>query len=121
MKRFIALSLSVLALTGCGSLRELGTTAALGAGGAALGNSLGGGDPLATAGGAAAGVAVAYGVNRYQDRRQLESFNQGYEQGRREAASTYYRMLRESHRLPAEFRGATNFTATTVVVRRPSY
>lgn len=105
MKHLYTLILLALCLVGCADPQpyELGRSrtqmfgdnalrygSMIGGGGLGyyLGNELGGGDPVISGMGAAAGVGLLYAANRFTDRKQMEAYNKGVvagaQQGREE-------------------------------------
>lgn len=101
-------SLTILAalplLCGCAGLQRPLTDAALGAGGAYLGNQLSHGNALATAGGAAGGVLLGEGLQALKSRSEKNAYGQGYTQGRSDGVKqTYWNLqARQRERAPAE-------------------
>ncbi len=86
---FLLPVITVSLLTGCAATRTI-SDVALGAGGAALANEMSDGDPVAIAGGAAAGVLVSEGLH-YAARSQAEkAYNSGYNKGRSDAVKQQY-------------------------------
>ena len=87
--RTLLAALVVGLFAGCAATRPIGD-AALGAGGAYLGHELSGGDPVATAAGAAGGVLVSEGLH-YAARKQAEkAYATGYEKGKSDAVKQQY-------------------------------
>jgi hypothetical protein len=87
-RSFVAL-LVMLLFSGCAGSRPI-SDVAMGAGGAALGNTLSDGDPLITAAGAAGGVILSEGLH-YAARKQSEkAYLTGYEKGRSDAVKQQY-------------------------------
>jgi hypothetical protein len=64
--------------------------AALGAGGAFLGNELSHGNPIATVGGAAGGVLVSEGLHYAAKTQADKSFANGYDKGKSDAVKQQY-------------------------------
>jgi hypothetical protein len=86
---FLLPVLAVSLLTGCAATRTI-SDVAMGAGGAALANEMSDGDPVAIAGGAAAGVLVSKGLH-YVARSQAEkAYSAGYNKGRSDAVKQQY-------------------------------
>lgn len=103
MRNIISLiTLAVLPLlSGCGSLERPVTDAALGAGGAYLGNSLSHGNALATAGGAAGGVLLGEGYHALKVHGQEKAKTEGYNLGRSDGVKQLYWDLQRQQRQPA--------------------
>lgn len=76
-------------LCGCAATRPLGAVL-LGAGGAALGNELSGGDPALTAAGAAGGILLSEGAHYLARRETAKAYTSGYDQGRSDAVKAQY-------------------------------
>jgi hypothetical protein len=91
-------------LCGCAGLQRPLTDAALGAGGAYLGNTLSHGNALATAGGAAGGVLLGEGFQALKTGSEKRAYGQGYTQGRSDGVKQLYWNLqdRQRERAPAE-------------------
>lgn len=92
MKQLISLLLPVLVvslLTGCAATRTI-SDVALGAGGAALANEMSDGDPVAIAGGAAAGVLVSEGLHYVARSQADKAYHSGYDKGRSDAVKQQY-------------------------------
>ena len=90
MKPILLFSLVLTLLaTGCSSTRLISDTA-LGAGGAFLGHELSGGDPVATAAGAAGGVLLSEGAHYLARKETEKSFAAGYDKGRSDAVKQQY-------------------------------
>jgi hypothetical protein len=85
-------------LCGCGSLQRPLTDAALGAGGAYLGNKLSHGNPLATAGGAAGGVLLGEGFQALKSNGEKSAYADGYTQGRSDGVKKLYWNLQDQQR-----------------------
>lgn len=75
--------------SGCSALRPI-DDAALGAGGAFLGNELSHGNPIATVGGAAGGVLVSEGLHYAAKTQADKSFANGYDKGKSDAVKQQY-------------------------------
>ena len=89
MKQLHILTITLVFLTGCAATRPIGDTA-FGAGGAYLGHELSGGDPVATAAGAAGGVLLSEGLH-YAARKQADkAYATGYDKGRSDAVKQQY-------------------------------
>src|SRR5687768_3013134 len=82
-------SLGVMLTTGCSSTRAI-SDMALGAGGAFLGHELSDGSPLATAGGAAAGVLISEGLHYAAKKETQKAFAAGYDKGKSDAVKQQY-------------------------------
>ena len=82
-------SLGVMLTTGCSSTRAI-SDMALGAGGAFLGHELSDGSPLATAGGAAAGVLISEGLHYAAKKESQKAFVAGYDKGKGDAVKQQY-------------------------------
>jgi len=81
---------SVIGLfSGCSAMRPI-DDAALGAGGAFLGNELSHGNPIATVGGAAGGVLVSEGLHYAAKTQADKSFANGYDKGKSDAVKQQY-------------------------------
>jgi hypothetical protein len=79
----------VSAFTGCSATRPI-DDAALGAGGAYLGNELSHGNPAATVAGAAGGVLLSEGLH-YAAKTQVEkAYTNGYDKGKSDAVKQQY-------------------------------
>lgn len=90
--KIISMLLPVLAvslLTGCAATRTI-SDVAMGAGGAALANEMSDGDPVAIAGGAAAGVLVSEGLHYAAKSQAEKAYNSGYNKGRSDAVKQQY-------------------------------
>ena len=74
---------------GCSAMRPI-DDAALGAGGAYLGNSLSHGSPIATVAGAAGGVLVSEGLHYAAKSQADKSFANGYDKGKSDAVKQQY-------------------------------
>lgn len=93
-------------LAGCASLTRPLTDATLGAAGAWIGHELSDGNPLATAGGAAAGVLVGEGVHAWKSKRDQDSYERGFIKGRSDGVKQlYWNVLQAGQRRPL---GSTN-------------
>ena len=75
--------------SGCSAMRPI-DDAALGAGGAYLGNELSHGNPIATVGGAAGGVLVSEGLHYAAKTQTDKSFAKGYDKGKSDAVKQQY-------------------------------
>ena len=75
--------------SGCSALRPI-DDAALGAGGAYLGNELSHGNPVATVAGAAGGVLVSEGLHYAAKTQADKSFANGYDKGKSDAVKQQY-------------------------------
>jgi hypothetical protein len=73
----------------CSAMRPI-DDAALGAGGAYLGNSLSHGNALATVGGAAGGVLVSEGLHYAAKTQADKAFTDGYDKGKSDAVKQQY-------------------------------
>ena len=71
-------------LSGCAAMRPI-DDAALGAGGAYLGNELSHGNPIATVAGAAGGVLVSEGLHHAAKTQSDKSYANGYDKGKSDA------------------------------------
>lgn len=89
IKFFILPIITVSLLTGCAATRTI-SDVAMGAGGAALANEMSDGDPVAIAGGAAAGVLVSEGLHYAAKRQAEKAYNTGYNKGRSDAVKQQY-------------------------------
>ena len=94
--RFISLTLKTLLcvavaglFAGCSAMRPI-DDAALGAGGAYLGNSLSHGSPVATVAGAAGGVLVSEGLHYAAKSQADKAFANGYDKGKSDAVKQQY-------------------------------
>ena len=85
---------------GCASLTRPITDATLGAAGAWIGHELSDGNPLATAGGAAAGVLVGEGILAWKSKRELDSYQRGFVKGRSDGIKQLYWNLQAEQRHP---------------------
>ena len=127
--QLLSVSLPLL-FCGCAATRTI-TDASAAAGGAYLGHELSDGDPVATAAGAAGGVAVSE-VLHYAAKRQAEkAFANGYDKGRSDAVKQQYWLYvaqqrprsRESHvrlyeiQLPEQTIDGVTFKPTTKYLR----
>ena len=74
---------------GCSAMRPI-DDAALGAGGAYLGNSLSHGSPVATVAGAAGGVLVSEGLHYAAKSQADKAFANGYDKGKSDAVKQQY-------------------------------
>ena len=75
--------------SGCSALRPI-DDAALGAGGAYLGNKLSHGNPIATVGGAAGGVLISEGLHYAAKTQTDKAFANGYDKGKSDAVKQQY-------------------------------
>lgn len=75
--------------SGCSALRPI-DDAALGAGGAYLGNELSHGNPVATVGGAAGGVLVSEGLHYAAKTQADKAYANGYDKGKSDAVKQQY-------------------------------
>jgi hypothetical protein len=82
-------ALAVGLFAGCAVTRPIADTA-LGAGGAYLGHELSGGDPLATAAGAAGGVILSEGLHYAAKRQSDKAYAAGYDKGKSDAVKQQY-------------------------------
>jgi hypothetical protein len=76
-------------IAGCAATRPISDTA-LGAGGAYLGHELSGGDPLATAAGAAGGVILSEGLHYAAKKQSDKAYAAGYDKGKSDAVKQQY-------------------------------
>ena len=76
-------------LSGCSALRPI-DDAALGAGGAYLGNELSHGNPIATVAGAAGGVLASEGLHYAAKTQADKAFANGYDKGKSDAVKQQY-------------------------------
>ena len=79
----------VSVFTGCSALRPM-DDAALGAGGAYLGNELSQGNPAATVAGAAGGVLLSEGLHYAAKVQTDQAFTDGYDKGKSDAVKQQY-------------------------------
>jgi len=82
-------TLGATLLSGCSSTRAV-SDMALGAGGAIIGHELSDGDPLATAGGAAAGVLLSEGLHYAAKKESQKAYATGYDKGKSDAVKQQY-------------------------------
>jgi hypothetical protein len=75
--------------SGCSAMRPI-DDAALGAGGAFLGNELSHGNPLATAAGAAGGVILSEGAHYVAKTQSDKAYTAGYDKGKSDAVKQQY-------------------------------
>jgi hypothetical protein len=75
--------------SGCSALRPI-DDAALGAGGAYLGNQLSHGNPVATVAGAAGGVLVSEGLHYAAKTQTDKAYANGYDKGKSDAVKQQY-------------------------------
>ena len=80
----------VCLITGCAAVTRPVTDVALGAGGAALGGELSHKNPMAIAGGAAAGVLLGEGLHYASSKQNDQSYSTGYDKGRSDAVKQQY-------------------------------
>ena len=85
---FVALACAGI-LTGCSSTRAI-SDVALGAGGAAIGAHFSDGAPMATAGGAAAGVLLSEGLHYAAKKESQKAYASGYDKGKSDAVKQQY-------------------------------
>ena len=76
-------------LAGCAAMRPI-DDAALGAGGAYLGNQLSHGDPLISAAGGAGGVLVSEGLHYAAKTQADKAYANGYDKGKSDAVKQQY-------------------------------
>lgn len=98
MRKHLYLLMMPVLLTGCASLVRPLTDATLGAGGALLGHQLSGGDPFATAGGAAVGVLAGEGIHALKNRSEQKAYANGFQKGRSDGVKQLYWNLQAEHR-----------------------
>ena len=79
----------IVQFSGCSAMRPI-DDAALGAGGAFLGNELSHGNPIATVGGAAGGVLVSEGLHYAAKTQADKSYAVGYDKGKSDAVKQQY-------------------------------
>jgi uncharacterized protein YceK len=84
----LPLSFSML-LSGCAATRTI-TDIGAAAGGAYIGHELSDGDPLATAAGAAGGVAVSEALHHAAKKQSDTAYANGYDKGRSDAVKQQY-------------------------------
>ena len=87
--RITALSAIVVSFIGCTTTRPIGN-AVLGAGGAYIGHEISGGDPLATAAGAAGGVLLSEGLHFLAKKETQNVYAAGYDKGKSDAVKQQY-------------------------------
>lgn len=116
--------LLLISLTGCAQLGRPLTDATLAAGGAVAAHELSHGNPLATAGGAAAGALLGEGIHAWKTRSEQRAFQHGFEKGRSDGVKHLYWNLQETQRnppglsqpfevnVPAREEGGVRFNAT---------
>ena len=75
--------------TGCSAMRPI-DDAALGAGGAYLGNNLSHGNPAGTIAGAAGGVLISEGLHYAAKSQEDKAFTSGYDKGKSDAVKQQY-------------------------------
>ena len=100
MRNVIVLAFLSLILSGCARIGRPLTDASLGAGGALLGHELSDGNPLATAGGAAAGVLLGEGIHAWKNRNEQRAYTRGFEKGRSDGVKQLYWNLQDLQRNP---------------------
>jgi hypothetical protein len=100
MQKNLWLLLVLFLLSGCAQLARPLTGAALAAGGALAGHKLSNGDPLATTGGAAAGVLVSEGIHAWKNRCEQRAYTQGFQKGRSDGVKQLYWNLQAEQRNP---------------------
>ena len=84
LSKTLCCTLAVALFAGCAATRPIGD-AAFGAGGAYLGHELSGGDPLATAAGAAGGVLLSEGLHYAAGKQAEKAYATGYDKGKSDA------------------------------------
>lgn len=89
LKRILPLVVLPL-ICGCAEMQRPLTDAALGAGGAYLGDQLSDGNPAAIAAGAAGGVLLGEGVNALRSRTERNAYTDGYTTGRADGVKRLY-------------------------------
>ena len=98
MTRMLFVSAILLTfLCGCASAGRVVSNLAGAAGGALIGHKLGGGVPVWTAAGAAAGVAASEAVNVYKTNAEAKAHRTGYDQGRSDAVKQLFWMQQNLH------------------------
>jgi len=126
----LVFTLGAMFITGCSSTRAI-SDMALGAGGAILGHELSDGSPLATAGGAAAGVLVSEGLHYAAKKESQKAYGAGYDKGKSDAVKQQYwlyvSLQRQRNRvstvrlypvqLPEQRIDGVTFQATTKYIR----
>lgn len=85
----ILFTASIALLTGCAATRTI-SDVGFGAGGAVLADKLSGGSPVATAVGAAGGVALSETLHYAAHRQSEKAYVEGYEKGRSDAVKQQY-------------------------------
>jgi hypothetical protein len=80
---------AVSLFSGCSAMRPI-DDAALGAGGAYLGNELSHGSPIATVAGAAGGVLVSEGLHYAAKTQAEKAYANGYDKGKSDAVKQQY-------------------------------
>ncbi|PWU19875.1 MAG: hypothetical protein C5B50_05445 [Verrucomicrobia bacterium] len=99
MRKIINLSIVALTLLcGCSGLQRPVADAALGAGGAYLGDKLSGGNPVAIAGGAAGGVLLSEGFQALKTSSEKRAYTNGYTLGRSDGVKQLYWNLQQQQR-----------------------
>ena len=89
-------------LAGCAQLGRPLSDAALGGGGAYLGHALSGGNPAATAGGAAGGVLLSEGFHAWKSSQEKKAYSNGYTLGRSDGVKQLYWNLQDQQRARSE-------------------
>lgn len=104
MLKYILLSglMALPLLCGCAGLQRPLSDAALGAGGAYAGYELSNGNPIATAGGAAAGVLLSEGFQAWKSRSEKNAYSDGYTRGSGDSVKTLYWHLQDQQRTKAD-------------------
>jgi hypothetical protein len=87
--KILLVTLVAGSFSGCSAMRPI-DDAALGAGGAFLGNELSHGNPIATVGGAAGGVLVSEGLHYAAKTQADKSYANGYDKGKSDAVKQQY-------------------------------
>ena len=87
--RFILFAGVVCLFAGCAAMRPI-DDAALGAGGAYLGNELSHGNPVATVAGAAGGVVLSEGLHYAARKQSDKAYAAGYDKGKSDAVKQQY-------------------------------
>ena len=88
-------------ICGCAGLQRPLTDTALAAGGAYAGHKLSDGNPLATAGGAGAGVMLGEGFNAWKMSSEKKAYNEGFVLGRATGVKSLYWNLQDQQRTKA--------------------
>ncbi len=102
LNKLLFLLSAVFFVCGCSGIGRGLVDAGGAAGGAYIGNSLGGGSAVATAAGAAGGVLVAEGAQGLYRSRREEAYRRGYQAGRANATKQRYWDLQEQQRYPID-------------------